>query len=45
MKEAREILGAALKRNQRALSEFDSKQLLSAYGIPVAKGSTSPRLE
>ena len=41
MKEAREILEAALKRNQSALSEFDSKQLLSAYGIPVAKGSTA----
>ena len=39
MKEAREILGAALKSNQRALSEFDSKQLLSAYGIPVARGA------
>ena len=36
---AREILEAALKRNQRALSEFDSKQLLSAYGIPVARGA------
>ena len=36
---AREILESALQRNQRALSEFDSKQLLSVYGIPVARGS------
>ncbi len=36
---AREILEEALKRNQRALSEFDSKQLLSVYGIPVARGA------
>ena len=39
MKEAHERLGAALKPNQRALSEFDSKQLLSAYSIPVARGA------
>jgi acyl-CoA synthetase (NDP forming) len=39
MSVAREILEAALKRNQRALSEFDSKQLLSVYGIPVARGA------
>ena len=36
---AREILEAALKHNQKALSEFDSKRLLSIYGIPVARGA------
>jgi hypothetical protein len=35
---ASEILKAALKNNQRALSEFDSKRLLSIYSISVARG-------
>ena len=29
------LLGAALERGQGALSEFESKQLLAAYGIPL----------
>ena len=37
MTEAREILDRALKNHQKALSEYDSKRLLSAYGIPVAR--------
>jgi len=32
-----EIIQAALKRGQKALSEFDSKRLLSAYGFPVVR--------
>lgn len=32
-----EIIDRALARNQRALSEFEAKKLLSAYGIPVTR--------
>ncbi len=31
------IISEALARNQRALSEFESKRLLSHYGVPVTK--------
>ena len=31
------ILKAALKRNQKTLSEFDSKRVLAAYGLPVSR--------
>jgi acetate---CoA ligase (ADP-forming) subunit beta len=31
------IIDAALKRGQRALSEYQSKKFLAAYGIPVTK--------
>jgi len=37
MTKAHEILKAAQKRKQNALSEYESKMLLSAYGIPVVK--------
>ncbi|MBI4495629.1 MAG: acetate--CoA ligase family protein [Deltaproteobacteria bacterium] len=32
-----EIIEEALRRGQRALSEYDSKRLLSAYGFPVVR--------
>ena len=31
------ILKAALKRNQKTLSEFDSKRVLAAYGLPISR--------
>lgn len=31
------ILAAARKRGQRTLSEYDSKRILAAYGIPVSR--------
>jgi len=31
------MIESALERNQSALSEFESKQILSAYGIPVTR--------
>ena len=32
-----DIVQAALKKGQKSLSEYDSKRLLSSYGIPVVK--------
>ncbi len=37
MKEVKEILQAAKGRGQKALSEYDSKRILAAYGIPVTR--------
>lgn len=37
MSDPRKIIESALERNQSALSEFESKQILSAYGIPVTR--------
>jgi succinyl-CoA synthetase beta subunit len=34
-----DILTAAKERGERILSEYDSKRLLSAYGVPVARES------
>ena len=36
-KQADDLIRSALKRGQRALSEFYSKKLLSLYGIPVTR--------
>ena len=35
--EAEKIIAAAVSRGQRALSEYESKQVLQAYGIPVTR--------
>ena len=35
--EAEKIIAAAVARGQRALSEYESKQVLQAYGIPVTR--------
>jgi acetate---CoA ligase (ADP-forming) subunit beta len=32
-----DLIEAALKQGKKALSEYDSKKLLSAYGIPITK--------
>ena len=34
---ARRIIDAARKRGQRTLSEYDSKRVLKAYGVPVTR--------
>lgn len=36
-KQADDLIRSALKREQQALSEYESKKLLSLYGIPVTK--------
>jgi succinyl-CoA synthetase beta subunit len=36
-KQADELIRSALQREQQALSEYESKKLLSLYGIPVTK--------
>ena len=36
MKEILDLIEFALKNNKRALSEHESKQVISAYGVPVA---------
>lgn len=33
----RKIIDAAIKRGQRTLSEYESKRVLAAYGIPVSR--------
>ena len=35
--EAEEIIAGAVARKQRALSEYESKQVLQAYGMPVTR--------
>ena len=37
MPKAYEIIKAARQRKQNSLSEYESKQLISAYGVPVVK--------
>lgn len=37
MIDSREIILAARQRGQRALSEYDSKRILAAYGVPVSR--------
>jgi len=37
MSDVKEILQAAQGRGQKALSEYDSKRILAAYGIPVTR--------
>ena len=37
MSKIMDIIECARKNNQKALSEYDSKQVLSAYGIPVVE--------
>lgn len=37
MSRVSEILKKARRQNQRALSEYEGKEILAAYGIPVAK--------
>jgi acetyl-CoA synthetase (ADP-forming) len=37
MDDVREILQAAQARGQKSLSEYDSKRVLAAYGIPVTR--------
>jgi len=39
--QADDLIRAALHRGQRALSEYESKKLLSLYGIPVAREELS----
>ena len=33
----REVVAGAVSRGQKALSEYDSKQLLAAYGVPITR--------
>ena len=33
----KKIIDAAIKRGQRTLSEYESKRVLAAYGIPVSR--------
>ena len=40
-KQADDLIRSALKREQRALSEYESKKLLSLYGIPVTREQLS----
>jgi succinyl-CoA synthetase beta subunit len=37
MKKIKNIINMALENKQRTLSEYESKQIISAYGIPVVK--------
>ena len=39
MQNVDEIIGAARLRKQNTLSEYESKCILSVYGIPVVKGT------
>jgi acetate---CoA ligase (ADP-forming) subunit beta len=40
-KQADDLIRSALKREQQALSEYESKKLLSLYGIPVTREKLS----
>ena len=44
-KEAEKIIEDAKKNNQNALDEFQSKMILSLYGIPITKESIASLLE
>lgn len=37
MKKIRAIIDTAIRRGQKTLSEYDSKKVLAAYGIPVTR--------
>ena len=37
MSNVQEIIQAAKARNEKALSEYESKQVLSAFGVPVVQ--------
>ena len=39
---AKQVIAGALKAGQKALSEYDSKRVLSAYGVPVAFERLAP---
>ncbi|MEE2661492.1 MAG: acetate--CoA ligase family protein [Pseudomonadota bacterium] len=39
---AKQLIARALKRGQNSLSEYDSKRVLSAYGVPVAVERLAP---
>ena len=39
---AKRLIARSVKAGQRALSEYDSKRVLSAYGVPVAAERLAP---
>ena len=39
---AKQVIARAVKAGQKALSEYDSKRVLSAYGVPIAVERLAP---